>query len=386
MAKLQTGKYIHRIIELVIKKHLKVFPVVGLTGPRQSGKSTMLINSLDYEYISFDDLSIVNLFYEDPEKFVKSYKKKVIFDEVQKVPEIFQYIKLIVDREGQRPGQFILTGSSQFVFIKNITESLAGRISLISLLPFQYKEIPHKLRTKSVYMGSYPGLVTRNYKLSDSWYSSYLTTYIERDLRQMVNIGDINDFYKLIRILASYTAKILNLSEISGISGIPVNTLKRWISILEASYVIFLLRPYFRNISKRYIKSPKIYFYDTGLVSYLTGITSKAIYEKGIMYGQIFENYIISETIKNNFHKALNHNYYYYRTSSGSEIDLIEDSNQKQKYIEIKTSSTFKTGFLKSLFSEKPESEKGLLVYNGISRKYSDNIEIISYKKYLEGL
>jgi len=199
----------------------------------------------------------------------------------------------------------------------------------------------------------------------------------------MVNIGDINDFYKLIRILAAYSAKILNLSELSGISGIPVNTLKRWISILEASYIVFLLRPYFKNISKRYIKSPKIYFYDTGLVSYLTGISTKTAYEKGIMYGEIFENYIISEIIKNNFHKALNRNYYYYRTSGGNEIDLIEEDKNRQKYLEIKTSFTLKSGFLKNLLAEKPESKPGVLLYNGTSKKYSDNIEITNYKEYL---
>jgi predicted AAA+ superfamily ATPase len=379
-------KYISRIAESTIKKHLKVFPVVGVTGPRQSGKSTMLINTLDYEYVTFDDLANVNLFYEDPERFLNTYKSKVIFDEVQKVPEIFNYIKLTVDRKLQKPGQFVLTGSSQFNFIKNITESLSGRISLLSLLPFQYKEVPTNKRAPCIYKGSYPRLVTRNFRLSENWYSSYLTTYIERDLRSLVNIGDINDFYNLIRIIASYCSKILNISEISNITGIPVTTLKRWISVLEASYIIFLLRPYYKNISKRYIKSPKIFFYDTGLVGFLTGITTRKIFERGPMYGAIFENYIISEIIKNNFHLGGRKRFYYYRTSSGNEIDLIEEDGRKVKYIEMKAAYTLKPELVKNLLREKPAENQGILIYNGESRMYSRDINIVNFEEYLESV
>ena len=378
--------YIKRTLENTLLQYLKYFPVIGITGPRQSGKSTMLLNSLGnkYKYISFDDYKNVNLFSEDPERFVKMNNGKVIFDEVQKVPEIFNYIKVIVDKDRLNYGNFILTGSNQFSIMKNISESLAGRIGLLSLLPFDFNEIPDHLKNTSIYNGGYPELVIRDYKFSNQWYSSYIQTYLERDLKLIINIGDIRDFNQLIKYLAINTSQILDISKISRELGISVNTVKRWISVLEASYIIFLLPPYYMNKGKQIVKRPKIYFYDTGLVSYLTGIESEKDFENGVMTGSLFENYIISEVIKKEIHKKSDANFYFYKTNHGIEIDLIIDRKKTQNYIEIKSSYSFKTSFLKSILSLKEKNQMGILVYRGDDIPYAQDIKVLNYQNFLK--
>jgi len=378
--------YIKRNLEHTLLQYLKYFPVIGITGPRQSGKSTMLLNSLGnkYKYISFDDYKNVNLFSEDPERFVKMNNGKVIFDEVQKVPEIFNYIKVIVDKDRLNYGNFILTGSNQFSIMKNISESLAGRIGLLSLLPFDFNEIPDHLKNTSIYNGGYPELVIRDYKFSNQWYSSYIQTYLERDLKLIINIGDIRDFNQLIKYLAINTSQILDISKISRELGISVNTVKRWISVLEASYIIFLLPPYYMNKGKQIVKRPKIYFYDTGLVSYLTGIESEKDFENGVMTGSLFENYIISEVIKKEIHKKSDANFYFYKTNHGIEIDLIIDRKKTQNYIEIKSSYSFKTSFLKSILSLKEKNQMGILVYRGDDIPYAQDIKVLNYQNFLK--
>jgi len=192
--------YIHRELEKKVTEYLELFPVVGLTGPRQSGKSTMLKKLLSdrYRYVSFDDLNVVDRFHTDPERFVETYSNRVIFDEVQRVPELFSYVKLAVDSDRKNYGKFVMTGSSQFAFMKRVSESLAGRIGLLALLPFQYAEVPARLREASMYEGSYPELVERKYRGAFDWYTSYLDTYLTRDVRDLREIGDIRDFRRFI--------------------------------------------------------------------------------------------------------------------------------------------------------------------------------------------
>ena len=283
--------YYHRAIENTVREYLRLFPVVGLTGPRQSGKSTLLrkLLSAKYRYVSFDDLNVVDRFHTDPERFMEVNSDKVIFDEVQRVPEIFHYVKLIVDNNRDDYGKFIMTGSSQFAFMKRVSESLAGRIGLLTLLPFQFSEMPAGLRDQSLYQGGYPELVGRKYRGAYNWYSSYLDTYLTRDVRDISEIGDIRDFRRFIQMLATRVAQLLNMSEIARAIGVSVPTIKKWVSVLEASYIVFLLPPFHKNLGKRLIKSPKAYFYDTGLVSYLTGIRTKQLFEKGLMYGALFK-------------------------------------------------------------------------------------------------
>lgn len=376
--------YIKRILESKIKEYLRSFPIVGITGPRQSGKSTLLQNLLkDYTYISFDDIQIRNFFIEDPIGFMEQYGNKVIFDEVQKAPEIFDMLKIAVDKN-RKYGRFIVTGSSQFKFIRHVTESLAGRIGLLSLLPFQLSEIPESLKKTSIYMGAYPEVVMRKYRSVKSWYSSYIDTYVNKDLRYISNIGNLRDFQRFLHLLAINTAQILNFSAYANDLGVSVPTIKSWVSVLEASYIVFLLPSYHKNYGKRIIKSPKVYFYDTGLVSYLTAVETQEQFTKGPMCGAIFENYIVAEIMKNHLHRKTDVELFYYRTSSGDEIDLIVDYKKRKDLIEIKHSSTSKTSMFETMKKIITADDNGYLLYNGKEFPYAKNIKAINYQDYLQ--
>jgi len=377
--------YYPRLIENKLLKYISIFPVVGLTGPRQSGKSTLLKRQLgdQYRYITFDNQTIVNAFYADPNQFIAQYSEHVIFDEVQKVPEIFSYIKIAVDNDRQQMGKFILTGSSQFSFIHKITESLAGRMGLLTLLPFQFLEIPAQLRDQAIFSGSYPELIDREYAYKEEWYANYLTTYLEKDVRALSQVGDLRDFSRFIALLAGNTAQTLNLTNYARDLGISVTTVKRWISVLEASYIIFLLQPYYKNSGKRIVKSPKIYFFDTGLVAYLTRIYSKELYEQGPMTGQLFENYIITEIYKRELLDSKHKELCYYRTSHGEEIDLIIDRVQSKELIEIKSGYTFKPAMIKQIKLLLDAQDKGYVLYNGEDFPFDPKIKILNYRDYL---
>jgi predicted AAA+ superfamily ATPase len=377
--------YIHRILEPALAKYLTIFPAIGITGPRQSGKSTLLKHALiqHYQYVSFDDEEKILEFEDDPKRFMRQYANEVIFDEVQKVPKLFNAIKLAVDEDRDNTGKFILTGSSQFSMLTNITESLAGRIGLLNLLPFQYLEIPDHLREMSIYKGSYPEIVKRGFISSDSWYRSYITTYLEKDVRQISQIGNIRDFSRFIRLLAANAAQILNLSRFATDIGVAVSTIKNWISVLEASYIIFLLPPFYQNYGKRVVKSPKIYFYDTGLVAHLTGVNQQALFENGPMTGALFENYIVSEVRKNIYHANLDAQLYYLRTSHGVEVDLIIDYLAYKEFVEIKFNESFKPAMIKPMKEFMSKKDKGTLVYKGESRSYDSAIRLCHYGDFL---
>lgn len=376
--------YQRRKLETKLKEYLDYFPVVGLTGPRQSGKSTLLLHLLKhYTYVTFDDYQTMHLFHNDPQKFMGMYSNKIIFDEVQKVPELFNYIKIAVDNDRNARGKFVLTGSSQFSFIKGLSETLAGRIGLLSLLPYQYSEIPSKWRKESIYKGAYPELINKEYHLFQDWISSYLETYLHKDVATLAQIGDLRDFRRLISLLAANTAQLLNLSRYANDLGVDVKTIKRWISILEASYIIFLLPPFYENFGKRIVKSPKIYFYDTGLVSFLTGIHSEDLFENGPMAGSIFENYIVSEIMKREIHHKTMAELFFLRTSQGQEVDLIIDRKQKKEWIEIKNSHTFHPRMLQSIEKFVGKKDRGYLLYRGKNFPAQKEIHICSYQDYL---
>jgi len=378
-------EYIKRVIEPVIVEYTKSFPVIALTGPRQSGKSTTLLKLFnDYRYVTFDDYKVLEYLNKDPEGFMQLYDNKVIFDEVQKAPELFNYIKIAVDNDRLNYGKYILTGSSQFSFIKGISESLAGRVGLISMLPFQFLEIPSNLQEDSIFKGGYPELILRKYKGLNNWYSSYLSTYLEKDVRTLLKIGDLKDFRNLITLLAGNTSQILNMSKLSSELGVTVQTVKRWISVLEASYIVFLLPSYYKNFGKRIRKLPKLYFYDTGIVSYITGIANKKLFETGPMSGSIFENYIVSEIYKKELSKNTHTNLYYLRTSNQDEVDLIIDRKSYREFIEIKFSKTFKLRMVQTIEKFLEPDDKGYLLYNGVEFPYKKNIEILNYKDYLK--
>ncbi|MCX6141597.1 MAG: ATP-binding protein [Ignavibacteriales bacterium] len=379
-------RYIHRTIEKTLRQYLATFPCVGLTGPRQSGKSTMVKKLLagQYRYVSFDDHDNVREFYEDPKKFMRRHTDRVVFDEIQRVPEIFNYVKLAVDEDRQRKGKFVLTGSSQFAFMRSVTESLAGRIGLLSLLPFEYREIPSNLREESIYRGAYPELVISSYAHFKSWYSAYIDTYLHRDVRDLGNVGELRDFRRCLQLLATRTAQLLNMSDVARDLGVAVNTVKRWISILEASYIIFLLPPFYKNLGKRITKSPKLYFFDAGLVSFLTGINGVEVFEQGPMYGALFENYVVSEIMKRQMNTKADSELFYFRTSNGVEIDLILDRKTEREYFEIKASESYRSEMTRPIETLKRESEQGFLLYRGKGEHSTPDLQIINYRKYLE--
>ena len=375
--------YIRRIVISTLKRYLGAFPVVGLTGPRQSGKSTLLQHALkDYDYVSFDVERNVLSFDSDPEGFIMQYKNKVIFDEVQYVPSIFNIIKVLVDKDRKKYGRYVLTSSSQFYFLKNVSESLAGRIGLMSLLPLQYSEMPKALLDESIFRGGYPELVLRNYSDADLWFSSYIGTYLRKDVNALINIGDQRSFRQLIQLLAASISQTLDMTRYSKALGVSVPTIKRWISVLEASYIIFLLPPYYENYGKRIVKSPKIYFYDMGLVSFLTGITTYDLYDKGPLAGAMFENYIVSEVIKKELHQATQADLYFLRTQDKSEIDLIVDRKQSKDFIEIKKSASFSPRMASALKKYAIGKCRKIILYNGEAYRYGD-VEVINYKDYL---
>ncbi len=377
--------YIPRVAESLIRRYMKSFPVVGITGPRQSGKSTTLKTMLgdSYEYVTFDDVNTVELFHRDPERFMRIHSDRVVFDEVQKVPEMFSYIKIRVDEDRRRYGKFIVTGSSQFSLMRDVSESLAGRIGLVTLLPFQRSEIPVARRKRSFLYGCYPELVTRNYRLAQEWYASYLDTYLNRDVRSLSNVGDLRDFQRCIRLLAGRAAQLLNMSDIARDVGVSVPTIKRWISILEASYIIFLLPPYFKSYARRVIKSPKVFFYDSGLLAFLLGIESEKQANEGFMSGYLFENYVVSEVLKRERHAGTFADLYYYRTNHGVEIDLIVDRKGRQELVEIKLSETFRADMIKSIESVMTKNQRGVLVYKGASKPFTDSIVVKNYEEFL---
>ncbi len=382
--------YIKRTIEKKLLEYVNFFPIVGITGPRQSGKSTLLKYCLpDYDYVTFDDFNIRELFYADPAKFLAMYSKNIIFDEVQKVPEIFEYIKIVVDKDKTVKGRYILTGSSQFTLLKNISESLAGRIGLLSLLPLDHQELLPESRLSAVYRGCYPEQVTGNYNLWQDWYSSYIDTYLLKDVRTIANIGDIRDFQRLLQLLAALCGQNLNFTSLSGELGIDVKTVKRWISILEASYLIFILPPFYNNYGKRITKSPKLYFYDTGIVCFLNKIYNQEQYEHSPLLGAIFENFVIAQIVKKALHHKSNAEFYYLRTNNNNEIDLIIESSEGREFIEIKSSETFKVKMIEQLSLFRAEEIqnnnkiKSALLYQGINRPDYDNIQIKNYSDYL---
>ncbi|MCD4812151.1 ATP-binding protein [bacterium] len=378
-------RYISRIMEKKVKAYCTQFPVVAVTGPRQSGKSTMLLQMLKnkYQYVTFDDYRMVRFLQDDPEKFMQLYSKKIIFDEVQKVPLLFNLIKLAVDKNRTSYGNFVLTGSSQFVMLKKISESLAGRLGLLTLLPFQYREIPDTMKAKSIYSGSYPELIQQKYRNKENWYAGYLETYLNKDVRDMAGIGELRDFRRFIELLAANVSHVLDLTHYANDIGVAVSTIKRWVLLLEASYVLFLLPPYYKNYNKRIIKRPKLYFYDTGLAAFLTGISNKVLYEKGPMSGALFENYIVSEVAKKQYHADTKYNLYYLRTSHGKEIDLIVDKKNKKDLIEIKFSSSFKPKMIHVVEEFRQAEDKGILLYNGTNFPYGEEIKIWNYQEYL---
>ncbi|MDO9288844.1 MAG: ATP-binding protein [Thermodesulfovibrionales bacterium] len=329
---------------------MATFPCIAVTGPRQSGKSTLLIHTLKgYKYVTLDDPITREQAISDPQLLLDTLGTKVIIDEIQLAPRILSYIKIRIDSARSVKGQFVFTGSQQFSLIKNLGDSLAGRIGLFDLLPFSLDEMlkaaSHKTVTESfvhaALRGLYPEPVTDMTIKPERWFGSYVQTYLERDVRSIYNIGNLRDFQRFMQLLAGRVGQLLNLSSFASDLGVSVSTIKSWLSILEAGRIIYLLPPYYNNLGKRVTKAPKAYFLDIGLVCYLTGIRDKTHLLQGPLAGPLFENFCVQETVKHFLNAGQRPPLYYLRTSNNLEVDLlIEKSYQELIPVEIKLSKT----------------------------------------------
>jgi predicted AAA+ superfamily ATPase len=390
--------YIKRLIENTLINAANTFPVVILTGARQSGKTTILKHLFEktHTYLSLDEMDIRMLAVNDPRAFLSRYKLPLIIDEIQNAPVLLSYIKAIVDKE-KKHGLFILTGSQQFSVMKNIGESLAGRAAILNLYPFMLEEIKggfsqpeshietflNNISIKSapdttavslgslLLAGGYPGLFTNNKISRNLWFSSYIQTYLDRDIRGNIKNENVNDFERFLKLLASRTAQELSYSSLSRDLGLSVPTIKNWISILESNSIVYLLQPYHKNFGKRIIKSPKLYFLDCGLASYLSGLQSEEHLLNGPMAGALFETFVITNFLKR--FKSLDNSFslYYWKNIGGVEIDLIIEYGPKLLPIEIKMTSTIYSRHYNSLmkwvgYSQMEEIATGLIISNSI--------------------
>lgn len=363
--------YMHRDLEKPLKEALKQFPVVLVTGPRQAGKSTLLQHTLkEYNYITLDDLLVRQLAESDPSLFLKTYESPLIIDEIQYVPALLPFIKMRVDEHRRKYGQYVLTGSQIFPLMKGVSESLAGRIAIFQLYPLSWREIPNKdpydeIKTvKQMLEGFYPEFQIHAHLNPKFWHSAYLSTYIERDIRAMRNIHDLGQFQRYLVLLASRAGQLLNLNEIGKECGISQTTAKDWLTLLQATSIIYLLEPYARNLTKRIIKSPKLFFVDTGLLCYLLRIETKEQLIHSPFGGHIFENMVIIEMIKRFAEKGERAPCYFYRTTSGLEVDLLIDYGDSFDAYEIKFSSTINVEMTRSLgkFKEEFPTKKASLL------------------------
>jgi len=371
-----------RTIAPVLKRFAKLYPIVGITGPRQSGKTTvarMLFPNLPY--VSLENMDIRLQAINDPRAFLKFYENGAIFDEVQNTPELLSYLQGVVD-ESPTKGRFILTGSQNFSLTSQITQSLAGRIGMTTLLPLSLAELESSKDINSrIFLGGYPGLHFFNINPLD-FYPSYIQTYLERDVRQLKNIENLNRFQIFLKLCAGRIGQIINFSALALDCGISHTTARQWLTILEASYLVFFLQPFYRNFNKRLIKMPKLYFYDTGLACSLLGLETASQLETHYLNGALYENLAILELLKGRFNRALPSNLYFWRDHTGHEVDLIADWGGQIKAIEIKSRSTFQPDFINGLryfYELSPTNTKGYLIYTGKAGTFS-NTSLIHFE------
>ncbi len=394
--------YIPRVIEKLLPGILATFPCLAITGPRQSGKSTLLRQVLaDYRYTTLDDPAMREQALNDPVFFLDSLGERCIIDEIQLAPGILSYIKMRVDQDRSRNGRFVFTGSQQFNMIRNLGDSLAGRIALLDLLPFAVDEIRQtvsvedglNLFTHACRTGSYPQLATTPEIDRRLWYASYIQTYLERDIRSLYDIGNLREFHRFMQLLSVRCSQMLNMSTLATDVGVSVATIKRWLSVLEAGRIIHLLPPYYNNLGKRITKTPKVYFLDTGLLCHLAGIREPEQFLQGPMAGALFENYCVSETVKCYANLGQNPRFSYLRTNNGLEVDMIiEGSGLHPLPVEIKLSRTpsasLASGLTRyaALFADaKPEAGLLLCLADG-RRQISRGVTAIGVIEYLDTL
>ncbi len=390
---------IERAISNKILSLIKKYPAITVTGPRQSGKTTLLKHLFpSYKYLNLEDHVIRGYLESDARSYLSQFTSGVIIDEAQKYPDLFSYIQIIAD-EVQKDGMFILSGSQNFILMKSISQSLAGRVSIFHLMPFTKRELEKKRPfnlmelTKpgilsvenfdflnSMFTGFYPRIHDKKLDPQE-WLANYFELYVQRDIREIINIGNLSLFINFVKMCAGRVGQLLNLSSLAADCGINHSTAERWISLLETSFIVYRLRPYYRNFSKRIIKSPKLYFYDTGLLCYLLGIKKPEEIRFSLYRGNIFEDFVISEVIKSAYNRKEDPGVYFFRDSSGNEIDLIIEDGQKLIPVEIKSAETFNTEFIKGLnyWKKLTGDEQGekFVIYGGKQKMKYKGVNVI---------
>lgn len=383
---------IQRQIVGIINELSSKFPVIALTGPRQSGKTTLLKNTFpDYQYVSLEDIDNRDFAQNDPKGFLKLYREKVIFDEVQRVPHLFSYLQTIVD-ERRLMGQFILSGSQNFQLLQNITQSLAGRVALFKLLPFDFTELRNVNLLPNDYpdllvKGAYPALYDRQIP-SNVFFANYIQTYIERDAVELIHIRELRQFRSFLGLCAGRIGQLLNINALANECGISQPTAKAWLSVLESSYITFQLPPYFKNFSKRIVKSPKLYFYDTGLACHLLGIKTSTDLLHNPLKGSLFENLIIAEFYKQNEHRYQHQDFYFWRDSNGNEVDLLRPEGMTFDIFEIKSSQTILSDQFKGLKFLQEIAQEAVaaktLIYGGNEIQHRSHYTVSGWNQFSE--
>ena len=378
--------YIHRKIEETILEASKYFSVIAVSGPRQSGKSTLLTQLFPlYEKYSLKDLNILDYAKNDPIAFLNQTDEGMFIDEIQRCPQLLDYIQGIVDNNPKR--HFALSGSSNFEVMKNLSESLAGRAGVFELLPMSIQEVIGKVDLDNLnqilYNGLYPSICAKK-NIAKFFYPSYVRTYLEKDVRDLLQIKDQIRFTKFLKLCAARIGSLFNASELGAEVGVSSKTISHWLSVLQASYLITLLPPYYENIPKRLVKSPKLYFNDPGLACYLLDIESPQQLDRDKMRGAIFENMIVMEAIKHRYNMGLEGGVFFYRDSNQNEVDLLIKQEGELTAIEVKSSMTYSSSFEKALtqiegWIKTPISKKAI-VYSGDFENTSGNINLINYR------
>ena len=363
------------------------FPIISVTGPRQSGKTTLLKEMYpDYKYVSLENPNVRLAAQEDPIGFLKTYNDRVIFDEAQRFPDLFSYLQGMVD-EDRTPGRFIISGSQNFLLRKNITQSLAGRVGIAKLLPLDNQELksanllPFE-HEAAIHQGGYPALVSNQFE-NHVFYGSYLSSYVERDVLDLVSAANLDLFQVFLRVCATYAGQTLNYSKISNDVGVSVPTVQSWMSILEQSYIVFKLKPFFRNLGKRLTKAPKLYFYDTGLLCHLLRLAEIADVERSPLRGALFENLVIADAYKSFHHQGFEPWFYYYRDQAKLETDLVYERGNSAELWEIKSTRTFKPNLIKSVekvgtYWDRPV--KTSLIYAGDEEHLFSRSDLVNWR------
>lgn len=377
---------IPREAESEIRALAKQFKAIAVVGPRQSGKTTLVRYIFsDKPYANLENPDLRNYATEDPRGFLSNYPDGAVLDEVQRVPELFSYLQQILD-ESAINGLYILTGSNNFLLHERISQSLAGRVGYLNLLPLTLNEIDDKQSSSNqlMFKGGYPVLYSEGTDPT-KWYANYIRTYVERDVRMIKNITDLVTFERFLRLCAGRIGQLLNMSSLAVETGVDVKTISAWISVLETSFVVFRLQPYHENFNKRIVKMPKLYFFDTGLAIALLGVSSPAQLELHPFRGSLFENMIIVNFLKQRYNAGKTNNLFFWRDNVGNEIDLLIQNGSRRFPVEIKSGQTITNDYFKGIlfWNKITQTEGGYVIYGGdMMQKRSNGIKVIPFREF----